>query len=344
MSAFLIVRLGALGDILHAVPLAAALRARFPKASIDWLVEERHAALVGLVTPVSRVVPIVTRHVVRGDGWLPSLHALRKEGYEVAFDAQGLVKSAALARLSGARRTVGFAGPHLRERAARVFYSDTVDPGGARHVVAKNLALLRAVGIDAPAPEFPLDPGEPGEDVVITLSRASAQGAGFVLLNPGGGWPNKRWPPDRFGELAAAILANYGLPAVVLWGPGDEALAGEVVAASRGAARLAPPTTLPDVLHLARAARLVVSGDTGPMHLAASVGAPIVAIHGPTDPARNGPWSPDDVCVTRHTVCECSHLRRCRAAHWCLDEVTPAEVLAAVDERLSRAAAAHADA
>jgi len=340
MSAFLIVRLGSLGDILHAVPMAAALRDRFPKASIDWLVEERHAPLLGLVTPVSRVAPIRTRHVVRGDGWLPTLHALRKERYEVAFDAQGLVKSAALARFAGARRTIGFAAAHLRERAARVFYSDTVDPGDVRHVVAKNLALLRAVGIDAPAWQFPLELGEPGEEVALALSTLDA---GFVLLNPGGGWPNKRWPPDRFGELAAEILRNYGLGSLVLWGPGDEALAGEVVASSRGAARLAPVTSICDILHLARAARLVVSGDTGPLHLAAAVGAPIVAIHGPTDPARNGPWSPDDVWVTRHTVCECPHLRRCTAARWCLDDVSAAEVLAAVDERLSRAAGGRAD-
>jgi lipopolysaccharide heptosyltransferase I len=335
MSAFLIVRLGSLGDILHAVPVAAALRERFPKASIDWLVEERHAPLLGLVTPVSRVVPIRTRHVVAGDGWLPTLHALRKERYEAAFDAQGLVKSAALARLAGARRTIGFAAAHLRERAARVFYTDAVDPGDARHVVDKNLALLRAVGIDTPAWRFPLELGEPAEEVALALSRP---GSAFVLLNPGGGWPNKRWPPERFGELAAEILRNYGLGSIVLWGPGDEALGLAVVTASHGAARLAPVTSIADILHLARAARLVVSGDTGPLHLAAAVGAPIVSIHGPTDPARNGPWSPDDVCVTRHTICECSHLRRCRAARWCLDDVSAAEVLAAVDERLSRAA------
>ena len=116
-------------------------------------------------------------------------------------------------------------------------------------------------------------------------------------------------------------------------------MASGVVDASRGAARLAPATTIPDILTLARAASLFVSGDTGPLHLAGAVGTPIVAIFGPTDPLRNGPWSGDDVVVSRYSACECSYQRQCHAAAWCLDTVTVAEVSAAIQQRLAGSSA-----
>jgi heptosyltransferase-1 len=329
--AFLVVRLGALGDIVHALPVAAALRARWPDARIDWVVERRHAGVFDLFEGIDAVVPFQSRRIGAGEGWLGTVRRLRAAGYDVTFDAQGLIKSAILARAAGARRTVGFAAGYLREGAASVCYTETVAPAGVVHVVDKNLALLRAAGIDAPARAFPLKRVEAGD--ALTAALASAGGR-FVLLNPGGGWPNKRWPPERFGEVAARLGARHGLASIVLWGPGDESLAASVVATAGGAARLAPRTTLADVLVLAQMAVLVVSGDTGPSHLASAAGTPVVGIYGPTDPARNGPWSPDDECVSRHDVCECSHLRRCRAARWCLADVTTDDVMGAIERRL----------
>ena len=129
-------------------------------------------------------------------------------------------------------------------------------------------------------------------------ARRSAGGdSPFVVLNPGAAWPNKRWPPDRFGAVARWLRRVHGLSSVVTWGPGDETMAAAVVAGSAGAACLAPPTSIADLIAIVREAALMVSGDTGPMHLAAAVGTPIVGIYGPTDAARNGPWSVDDVTV-----------------------------------------------
>src|SRR5262249_7657492 len=142
-------------------------------------------------------------------------------------------------------------------------------------------------------------------------------GAPFALINPGAAWPNKRWPPEKFGEVAAFLNEVRGLRAVVLWGPGEAPLAQAVVDASSGTARLAPPTRLGDVLALARAAHLMISGDTGPLYVAAAVGTPTVAIFGPTDPDRNGPWSEQDVVVSRYTTCGCHYDRRCHEPVWC---------------------------
>jgi ADP-heptose:LPS heptosyltransferase len=304
----LIVRLGALGDVVHAIPAAAAIRASLPTARIDWLVESRHRPIVDLVTVVDRVVPLDGR--------------------------PGLMKSAGFARASGALRVAGFSIWHLREKGARPFYSETSTAGGdAQHVIQKNLQLLRDVGIDASRVEFPLAPVQsPALDSV----RAELGAAPFALINPGAAWPNKQWPPSRFGEVAVFLRDVRGLSSVVVWGPGDEAIASAVIAASQGAARQAPPTAIADLVALSRAAALIVSGDTGPLHIAAAVGTPAVAIFGPTDPARNGPWSPEDISLARYERCDCHYERTCHLASWCLDSITVAEVTAAIQPRLGR--------
>ncbi len=339
MNRILIVRLGAFGDIVHALPALAALKRAFPGAAIDWLVDHRYAALLHLVPLLDRRLVVPRR---TAGGWLEVVREVRRLRYDVALDLQGLLKSAALAKASGARRVIGFSGGHLREPVARLFYSGVQDPGPAgRHVIEKNLALLGTLGIGSVEWAFPI--ATPPTEVVVTLRRALeiAEDAPFALINPGAGWSNKRWPSDRFGALAAWVRERHGLPTAVVWGPGEEGLAREVADASQGAARVAPPTTIADLVALAHAASLMASGDSGPLHIAAAVGTPIVGLYGPTAAERNGPWSADDVVVSRHASCLCHHRRQCRADTWCLADITTEEVAAAVDRRL-HVASAHA--
>ena len=317
---FLIVRLGSLGDVVHAIPAVAALRARHPNARIDWIVDPRYADLVGMVDGVDRVIPFDPRA-----GWgqlLTTARQLRREGYDAAIDLQGLIKSAVLARASGAQRTIGFSRADLREPLAVLLYTETQEAGDASHVIHKGLTLMRAVGVNQPVVTFPLklQPPKPG---------------GYVLINPGAAWPNKRWPPERFGALAGAIRERHGLRSVVLWGPGEEAAASAVVAASRGAAEQAPPTRIADIVAIAKAATLMVSGDTGPLHIGAAVGTPIVALFGPTRAERNGPWSAADISISRFDQCICHYERRCRRSQSCIDDISVDEVVAAVERRLA---------
>jgi len=333
--AFLIVRLGALGDIVHALPLAAALRTTWPEARIDWLVDVKHRAILDRVTGLSSIVPVDTRQL-RGDTGLVSVvQRLRAARYDVAVDAQGLLKSAVLAHLAGAGRVVGLAPTHLREPLARWAYDELAAPAGP-HVVDHALALAGAAGAAvAGPPRFGL--AAPSSDVVARVRIALGIGAGqpFAVINAGAAWPNKRWPADRYGAIARHLRTRHGWPSIVAWGPGEEDLAAAVVAAAgSGAAALAPPTSLGELLAIVAAAGLLVSGDTGPLHLAAAVGTPIVGLYGPTDPARNGPWSPADMALSRHRTCACHHQRRCTAAVWCLGELGVDEVGAAVDRRI----------
>ena len=340
MSKFLIVRLGALGDIVHAIPVAAALRRAFPGARIDWLVSAKHHEILDLVPVIDRRLVVNDRGGSAGGATMfAAVRELRRTHYDAALDLQGLVKSAAVARMSGAARVIGFSSRYLRERLARPFYTEVHDPGGgairdrasSRHVVHVNLGLLGALGVDTAAPEFPL------EDVPSAIADAvrEATGGSYALLNPGAAWPNKRWPPARLAAVAAALADRHGLRSVVLWGPGERELGEEVVAASGGAALLSPQTSIADLVALARGAAVMVSGDTGPTHIAAAVGTPLVGIYGPTRPERNGPWRPADITVSRADSCDCHHLRRCRRDTMCLMDIAALEVLDAVERRLA---------
>ncbi len=328
---YLLVRLGSLGDVIHAIPAAAALRAQAPDAQIDWLVDPRYAGVVRMVRGVDAVIAVDPRGSKAQ--LLATIRTLRRARYDAAFDVQGLIKSAMLTRLAGAARTFGFPRPHLREPLARMLYSETPDMGTAVHVVHKALAMVAAVGVRPGEPSFPLEIPASGAATEVALRHA----AGFALLNPGAAWPNKQWPADRFGALASRIRAEHGLPSVVIWGPGEKPRAEQVVAASGGAATVSPPTGITDLFGLAKAARVVVSGDTGPLHIAGAVGAPLVAIFGPTITERNGPWSPRDVTVSRTAQCQCLYQRQCRLATPCIDGIPVDEVAWAVMRRLEGA-------
>jgi lipopolysaccharide heptosyltransferase I len=330
---FLIVRLGSLGDVVHAIPVAAALRNRFPLAHIDWLVDPRYIELLDLVECVDRRIPVDPRELRAGNSHLFStLRMLRRTRYDAAIDLQGLLKSAVLARLVGAGRTIGFPRPHLREPAARLFYTHAPDPATATHIIDKNLALLEPLDVSDRRVRFPISiPHTP----VVESIRSRFEGGRYAIVNPGAAWPNKRWPAERFGALAASIRRDLGWRSLVVWGPGEQPLATAVAAASESAADAAPPTTIADVVGLARGAQLMVAGDTGPLHLAGAVGTPIVGLFGPTRPERNGPWAPRDVVVSSVSTCSCLYERRCKRAPPCIENIDVDEVMAAVQRRLS---------
>jgi lipopolysaccharide heptosyltransferase I len=336
----LIVRLGALGDIVHAVPVAAALRRAYPTARIDWLVSAKHRDILDLVPVIDRRLVIDDRsRASSGAGLWAAIGELRRQRYDVAIDLQGLLKSALLARSSGAAMVIGFSSAYARESMARLFYTDAYDggrgglfdPRETRHVVAINLQVLGLLGLTPGPPEFPID----RVDSAAARRAADETGGRYALLNPGAAWPNKRWPPDRFAQVAARLRERHGLMSVVLWGPGEEALAQETVARSAGAAVTTPATSIADVVAIARSAAVMVSGDTGPTHIASAVGTPIVGIYGPTRPVRNGPMAPDDLWVSRDEVCQCHHLRRCKLDRMCLLDIEVAEVVSAVERRLA---------
>ena len=326
---FLLIRLGSLGDVIHGIPTAAALRRRFPEARIDWMIDPRYVPLLEMVRGIDSPIPVNTRRVGSTSS---TIRDLRRVLYTAVIDMQGLLKSAVLARAVRAERTIGFERAHLRERGARFFYTHAVAPQAAAHVIYKNLGLLEPLGSHEVEVRFPL---EIPYSAAGEAAMARFAGAPYAVLNPGAAWPNKRWPVDRFGGLAAALRDRHGLRSVVLWGPGEQALAENVTAASAGAAETAPATSIGDLFDIARHARVVVSGDTGPLHIGGAVGTPLVALFGPTHAERNGPWSSSDIVVARTADCVCLYRRRCRRRSACINDIAVAEVVDAVERRLA---------
>ena len=338
----LIVRLSALGDIVHALPVLAAINRAIPSASVDWLVEENYASILSIASGLRRRVIVraqrsfeTTDSVSFGGlmGYWQATSFLRSQHYDAALDLQGLIKSAVWARASGASRVIGFDVASLREPRAGSFYTETVTPPNASHVIQKNLSILSALKVRPGATALPLSP-RASEPTIATIATAGGSRR-YIVLNPGAAWPNKRWPPERFGALASSLRDRTGLRSVVTWGPAERQLADTVVDASSGAATAAPPTTVSDLAVLMRDAALVVSGDTGPLHIAAAMGTPLVGLYGPTWPERNGPWDPKDVVISRASVCACHHKRQCLRGAPCINEITLEEMVAASEQRLA---------
>lgn len=345
----LIVRLSALGDIVHALPVLAAIKKAMPDAQVDWLVEENYASILSIASGLHRRIIVRARRSFATPeaisfGGLTGYHAAAKylwnQDYDVALDLQGLIKSSMWARISFADRVIGFDAPNLREPQAAFLYTETVTPAtgqhvsgpAGQHVIQKNLSILSALQIKPGPIDIPLTPQASAETTAAIETAGGPRR--YVVLNPGAAWPNKRWPPERFGALAATLFEHSGLRSLVTWGPSERELANDVIAASSGAASAAPPTTVSDLAVLMREAALVVSGDTGPLHIAAAMATPLVGLYGPTWPERNGPWDPRDVVISRANVCVCHHKRQCLRGAPCINEITTEEVVAASERRL----------
>ncbi|MGH9337964.1 MAG: glycosyltransferase family 9 protein, partial [Vicinamibacteria bacterium] len=248
----LVVRLSSFGDLIHTLPAVAALRKVFPRSRIDWLVETRHREVLVDNPDVDALIEVDTlgwrRRLYSPSTWREirrSLRAIRERRYDVVLDLQGTIKSSVSAYFARSDRRIGFTASHLKERAAALLYTERVHPNGSRpHVIDRHLLLLQALGIATEERSFPisaprsLEAAAEGELARMGLTE-------YAVVNPGGSWVTKRWSPEKFGRLATAIHREWSLPSLVIWGPGEESLAREVVrVAGADAARLAPTTTV----------------------------------------------------------------------------------------------------
>lgn len=296
----LIVRLSAIGDVIHALPVLAALRSALPEARIGWIVEEVSAPLLEGHPQLNKLYRI-PRKRWRGKSLMqnwnkevrPYFREVAAEGWDVTLDLQGLTKSALAAYGSGARSRVGFGGVDGRELSTMLNNVQIRADNRPMHVVEKNLSLLRGIGLEPSMQTAGLVHVRQDEieAMRVRLRDLGWDGQPLVGMNPGAGWVTKRWPPAEFGELAGYIHARDGLRPIIIWGPGEEELAAQMIAAMPGLSPImAPRTTLRELSALTTLLRLFVGGDTGPTHLAAALRIPTLSIFGASDPHRNRPW------------------------------------------------------
>jgi lipopolysaccharide heptosyltransferase I len=339
----LIVKLGAIGDVVHTLPALAAIRHALPDAEIAWVVERRAAEILRGNEYIDRLIEVDTRSPRKGkvEDLLPEvrsqLRGLRGAKYDVAVDFQGLLKSGMIAKLSGAPKRWGFDRRSLRVPASRVFYTNTAKIEPRINVIRKNLTLAEAaLGIDTShgTLEFPIHTSDEHRREAAAI--AAQTGGQFALLNPAGGWVTKLWPAERFGELADMLWRELGMPSVVVTGPGEEALAERVRNAGSSSKTVFATPTLKGLYEIARRSSAYVGGDTGPTHLAVAAGAPVVGIYGPTEWWRNGSPNPDDLCVERLDI-DCRvdcHRRSC--SNWICMDISTQSVFEAVKTRIQR--------
>jgi len=301
---FLLVRLGSLGDVIHALPAASALRDAFPDARIDWLIEPKWRRLLEGNSDLTEIISFEKKSA---GGLITTISKLRAAHYTCAIDFQGLYKSALPVFASGAPRRVGFPSTYAREGFASLFYTDRVNPRGA-HKVDHNLTLAEAAGARSSPPRFPLTL-RPEDEKQVAQELASHNIGDFYVLNPGGGWRSKCWPPERYGDLHHRLAVQHGWRGVITFGPGEEGLAEELISAAGNSAPLALPLGLGPLMALMQRAKFVVSADTGPLHLASALGAPVVGLYGPTDPARNGPYGGQNIVVRNPSKSETTYRR-----------------------------------
>lgn len=340
----LIVKLGSIGDILHTLPSLAAIRRGLPDAEISWLVETRVADILRGNPLIDNLIEADTRSMRGGkviEGILldagRQVNELRQFTFDTAVDFQGLMKSALMARLSGAKVRYGFSKSGLREGAARLFYTHTADVPAGLHVIKKNLALAAAaLDITVPHESFEFPVATSDENRLAADVICKTVGGEFAVLNPAGGWVTKLWPADSFGQLADRLWEEKGIASIVATGPNETEL-GEIVATSaRRAPVVVAQPALKDLYELLKRARVYVGGDTGPTHVAVAAGAPVVGLFGPTEWWRNGSLDPDDICVERNDIdCRVDCHRRTCGKWICMDSDVDT-VFAAVTERLSR--------
>lgn len=349
----LVVRLGSMGDILHALPAVTALRVRHPDWEIGWVVEPRWRALLtaaagrdqrseigdqgaGISQACSPAQPLVDRlHFAPAKAWgrrpltlstareIMSLRAeLRAQSYDAVIDLQGAIRSAVIARMAGARQVIGEDEP--REKVARWLFTKRIKTRGA-HVIEQDVELVSAIAGDALAVVPPLLPVDAAAEEWCDRFLAPAAGRPVVLINPGAGWGAKRWPVERYAAVAKGLVQR-GLHVLVNAGPGEEPLAEAIRKGTDGAATGIAPT-LEQLIALTRRIALCVAGDTGPLHLACALGRPVVGIYGPTDPSRNGPFGTLSL-VLRSPMSRRDHTRRAEPEAGLLT-IAPEDVLRA---------------
>jgi len=319
MENFLIIRLSSLGDIIHTLPALAALRKKFPKASISWVVEEKGQEILECVDGLNHIFTI------KPQGWKPTKKQFWSEltklkgkianKKQTALDFQGLVKSAFISFLSHSSPRIGFRRQNLREPLASFFYTHRPEKiPETIHVISKNLRLLTVLGIKEENYEFPLSLA----DDLFQSVRAKLSRLGYnnnkklIIFNVGAGWESKRWPAEKWIKLIS-ILPKDGYFFLLLWGTKEEKASASAISQETDIP-LAPFLSIKEVMVLLEQASLLISGDTFALQAACALACPVVGIFGPTNPQRNGPFRREDKVAFHRLECSYCYKRKCSNA------------------------------
>ncbi|MDR0704482.1 MAG: glycosyltransferase family 9 protein [Planctomycetaceae bacterium] len=331
----LIVRFSAVGDVIHTLPLLAALRTRFPHAEIAWLIEEKTSKLLLGHWALDRLI-IVRKNWTKSWSEIAFLRKrLQMFAPDITIDVQGLFKSSFAAWLSGAKCRIGFGGIDGRE-GSQWFNNYRIIPN-AEHIIDRNLCLLEPFGVYGSSIDFDLPECEMDRRSAFHLLNREGLHGHFAILNVGAGWESKRWRENRYAEVAQYLLTQWNLPSLIVWaGDEEQKMAETVVQSANGAAFIAPPTTLGELAALARMATIFIGSDTGPLHIAAAVGTSCLGLYGPMPAKRNSPYGIQCRFIQKQTLENNRRIRPHRAPRTLMDAIDTETVCNMCDEMLAQ--------
>ncbi len=318
----LIIKPSSLGDVVHSLPFLNVMRESFPRAEIHWVIAK---GLEGLLENHPMVQKLV---VINKDRWKEMkrmrgtvsefrsiMGALKDESYDIAVDLQGLLRSGILTAASKAPVRLGFR--EARE-GSRLFYTQSITGGREIHAVDRYLKIASAMGCDIRTVTFPL-PLVKESRKIRQLKQETGE---YAVFAPGARWKTKQWPAERFGRLSSLL----GIPVIIIGSGADETLAQEAAAHSKGKAiSMAGKTDIKELISLIRKAVFMVTNDSGPMHIAAACGVPVVALFGPTNPARTGPYGREHIIIRGNSACAPCYKKKCKDIR-CMDSISVDEV------------------
>ena len=328
----LIVRLTAIGDVLHGLPVLCALRDRFPGAEIGWMVEGRAGTLLEGHPALDRLIQVPRKWLKSPSKVWQIRRELREFAPDITIDVQGLMRSAIAAQLSRARRRIGFGCEKGRELSP--WLNNELVHSTAAHIIDANLELLQPLGIQNPDVRFDLPETEEDRQSVEQILRRLNLNGPFAVINVGAGWPSKLWRMDRYAAVTHYLKQRFDMPSLVVWAGEEERATAADVVDSGFSAVMAPETSLRELASLCRRATLFVGSDTGPLHLAAAVGTPCVGLFGPMPAERNGPYGSQHVALQKATYQGGRHGRR-KAPRALMDAITVEDVCVACDQILA---------
>jgi len=327
----LIVKPSSLGDVVHSLPFLNAVKERFPKAEIHWVIAK---GLEGLLTghPMIHKVWLINKDMWKKTTHIPhsfkELHTLfrklRKEHFDIVVDLQGLLRSGIITMMTGAPLRVGF--KEARE-GSRFFYTHKIEGGKDIHAVDRYLKIAGFLGCMTTDVCFPF----PLSFNSSPVTHHSSLSGDYAVIVPGARWRTKRWPPEKFGELSSLLP----LKTVIVGGKGDTKIANEIVSHSNGKAiSLTGKTDMKGLIEVMRGARFVVSNDSGPMHIAAALGIPVFAIFGPTDPVRTGPYGKGHTVIKEDIPCAPCFKKTCDDIK-CMNNLSVEKVYEVIKKKLA---------
>jgi heptosyltransferase-1 len=332
-----LVKLSSLGDIVHALPVAYRLRSELPQAHITWIVEAKHRQLL-INCPLIDELIILNKPQWQIASLAQTLSELKKTykqlrevDFDLVMELQGLIKSGLVAYITGAKHRLGFSPKYCREPISACFTNEHATPNGdEQHIIEKNLSLIRYLGF-ATTPwqiEFPSTVA----GVKYIDDFLNRQGVGpntkLIGINPGAGWITKRWGVDNYARLSDNLISRFGRKVILIWGPGEQALAEDIAQHMRQLPVIACNTSVPQLIELIKRCGLFIAGDTGPLHLASALDIPTIALYGPSDPKRNGPYAGRHVVIHHKLECSGCYKRQCKNFK-CMQLITVEEVLSA---------------